>query len=352
MNRRVLLSGMAGSGLLALTGNRTWAAPNPVGPDPGIHDACIHLENGQAPWWASPAIGLLDPKAPADAQGNYLWVYDALKPGYAYTWMVDVSRFQAADGRHAACASLAPTTPMVIELHVGNPFVTAIPNVNTKQIAQIVTDPGKWTLPPPGGSVWFASQAGFTPSGDANAPDGPGHKCLIARCYPKTPGNQADTGSFHVPDDQHSAQHNISIAPASGSGSFRFALNTVAPAGALKPVALRIAVDAGRDSPILNALHGALERSGVRKLAVPQRGDFGLVFPAGFQVRSRSYTDSRSNMPAYEAVFSPPPRRAQRFLLDANLGAFAKGDACMFHVTQAATEGAVDGGITVLAVRV
>lgn len=57
----------------------------------------------------------------------------------------------------------------------------------------------------------------WTPSSDKpEDPDGPGHRCLIARCYPT---NLDPSGNFFLPDDPHIVQHNIDIIKVRSSAT-------------------------------------------------------------------------------------------------------------------------------------
>ena len=58
--------------------------------------------------------------------------------------------------------------------------------------------------------------ADWVASSDASKPDGPGHKCMIARVYPQL--QLPDPAAFHVLDDQHYAQRNICIQPCVHEG--------------------------------------------------------------------------------------------------------------------------------------
>src|SRR5262249_5053303 len=81
-----------------------------------------------------------------------------------------------------------------------------------------VIDPTDTTQAKPLGTQAASLQPGANPtvvfdfatSNDVTKPDGPGHKCLIARSYPDalTPDLSSLT---YLPDDQHYAQQNICI---------------------------------------------------------------------------------------------------------------------------------------------
>jgi hypothetical protein len=57
----------------------------------------------------------------------------------------------------------------------------------------------------PGGTATFP----WTPSNDATAVDGPGHRCLVVRAFPESLTPPGDP--FVVPTEPHEAQHNIVV---------------------------------------------------------------------------------------------------------------------------------------------
>jgi hypothetical protein len=98
------------------------------------------------------------------------------------------------------------------EVYVGDPSFVLSPTTGTKRI-----DPGNLDFRPPNvpGTEPVANDAGgtasfaWTPSAAPGAVDGPGHRCLIVRAFPKsvTP----PTTPFTVPTEPHEAQHNIEV---------------------------------------------------------------------------------------------------------------------------------------------
>jgi len=187
--------------------------------DPNLTDTCFFVQDGPpSAWWTSPDIGILDPNQPEiDPQsGLYNFIYDAIKPNYPYKWMVSVNR-------STECATVPEGTTLISELWAANPALVMTPQ-NSVKIGSVESS----NIPGAGSSHWiFPDEANYwTPSTDATAPDGPGHKCLIARGYPQ--GQTPDPADFHCPDDPHVAQRNIEILPATFGEPFRFKINTVA----------------------------------------------------------------------------------------------------------------------------
>ena len=105
---------------------------------------------------------------------------------------------------------------IVAEVYVGTPGLVLSPTTGTRRI-----DPGNLRFRPANvtGTEPVASTAGgtlsfaWTPSSATGDPDGPGHRCLIARAFPVsvTP----PTTAFDVPNEQHEVQHNIEILSTS-----------------------------------------------------------------------------------------------------------------------------------------
>ncbi len=144
--------------------------------DPGLTpDTCIYMEaitgdggvhNGNDTWWLSPDI-----KLTGHSSG-----LDNADPGQDNSVEVRLHR-KAAD---SGCTS--PFSESVtVELWVGNPALAMTPNnpASTKNVENIGTP-----MPAEGATatqpiVWHP------PTGlDPSNPQSPGHKCLIARCYP------------------------------------------------------------------------------------------------------------------------------------------------------------------------
>ena len=255
MLRRAMLAGLGGVGL-----SQAVRGPALASRDPNLLDACYGISPSPGTeWWESASIGVVDPADPEDGTGAQIWIYSELKPGYAYKWLANIDRI--ADCRGPASASLS------VELWVGNPALAMAPGVNTVLVASDTT------ANLPSTSTWFApSDKGkyWTPTADPAAVNGPGHRCMIVRCYPI--GQPPDQNDFHLPDDPHVAQHNISIAQAR-SASFQFAATTALPRSARAgPVTLRATALRTPPVELLRRMRPALARAGVQQAAAPPRG--------------------------------------------------------------------------------
>jgi hypothetical protein len=176
--------------------------------DTFITDTCLYLEanagdggvhNMAGVWWLSPDILLNDPAltSPAPPAGT--------TPGTAQQNPGPNAVGVRVHQKSGCTAPKAGTPPKaLVELWVCDPSAI-VPSsahfVNGGTIGLPLT---------PTGSIkqfgnWIASA-------NAADPDGPGHKCMVARVYPQNDG--FDSTQFHVVDpDQHYAQHNICIQP-------------------------------------------------------------------------------------------------------------------------------------------
>ena len=170
-------------------------------PNPLLADACIFLESTSGDggnhtdptWWLSPDVRIAGP----DTQGRAVTGPNTVEI---------VTRWKSG------CAVPVGTGAVLVELWVGNPAVAMTPN-NPNSTKQITTVGATGLVA--GGSVVNSIQ--WTPSTSPSAVDGPGHKCLIARCYPDslTP----DPADFYLPQDPHAVQHNICVVVCGGPGA-------------------------------------------------------------------------------------------------------------------------------------
>jgi hypothetical protein len=148
-----------------------------------------------APWWLSPDVDI--PATPGEA-----------RPG--------VNQVQIRVHLHEEPFL---EEKVVAEVYAGDPSLVLSPTVGTRRI-----DPGNLRFRPAGvtGSEPVADLAGgtlmfdWTPSSAVTDPAGPGHRCLVVRAFPEsvTP----PTGSFDVPNEQHEAQHNITVLETTSKG--------------------------------------------------------------------------------------------------------------------------------------
>jgi len=228
--------------------------------DPNLSDQCISIDDGPpAQWWMSPDINL----------NNFS---DVAIGGQNNT--VDVTVHRGPDNE--ACSQLAVSSNIIVEVWVSPGGLNLSPvgavNIGTKLIP-------KAQLPPNG--TRSLSQAGaivnWTPvSTNPSDPDGPGHRCLISRCYPETDGPpQADC--FHVRGDAHVAQRNIEIVKVSRRQTRIITqIRTINP-DAERPqfATFRVETDTTPDKRVLDVLAPGLNNTGVFKRVATDR-------PSGF----------------------------------------------------------------------
>jgi hypothetical protein len=173
--------------------------------DPGLEaDTCIYIEavagdNGvhstNGVWWLSPDIQLTGPTSGADKAD----------PGQANDIQVTVRR--RPDGSN--CTLPPGTESISVEVWAGNPSLVMTPDnlVSTFKIDTVGTVLPLSSPDPTNISFVWSPPSGLPPED----PQGPGHKCLIARCYPDPLTPSAI--NFFVPDDPHVAQRNLCVVP-------------------------------------------------------------------------------------------------------------------------------------------
>lgn len=307
--------------------------------DPNLTDTCFFVQDGPpSEWWTSPDIGILDPGHQTDSMGNYLFVYDAIMPGFTYKWMVSVHRNQR-------CATVPQGTTIVAELWAADPSLVIAPQ-NSVKIGSVEDA----NLPGAGNSHWIAPQPAnyWTPSTSSGAPDGPGHKCLVARCYPK--GETPDSNDFHCPDDPHVAQHNIFIVQAAPSKHFNFAIKTM-PRLASHSHTATLRVTTVVERRVLERIKPRLEGiRGFKHLAAQRPHKLGLALPTAWKGRDASHAPSSSV--AHETLVDFGSGRQHEFHLTADLSTATKGEAYPINVTQVGAKGQIEGGLTLVAVVV
>ena len=178
--------------------------------DPGLAaDTCLFIESTSGDggvhnanvWWLSPDIVLNGPVSGADKAD----------PGQINS--VDVT----FHSKSAESNCLSPgDESLLVQLWVGNPAIAMTPN-NSNSAKLILTTGATVPLAGASGTQHFD----WTPPAGvpASDPESPGHKCLIARCYPDslTPS----PSGFFAPEDQHVAQRNICVVPCGGPGAAR-----------------------------------------------------------------------------------------------------------------------------------
>jgi hypothetical protein len=358
--------------------------------DPGLqNDTCPFLEanagdggnhnvNGQ--WWLSPDIALVGPTSGPDqadsGKQNTITVTANLKAG---------------------CTPDASAHNVLVELWIGNPALAMSPNVNTRQIqATALIALGSFDSGTHKGNHIFS----WTPPSGAVDPDpeAPGHKCLIARVYTDAIGIIPDGSSFHLADDPHSAQHNITIVAAPVGGKMRIVISTGNPAKKPQKVNIDVMQDLKPSAFVMKAITPGLQRlnfTGISNrptTAALETTNFqrhiateliqakpGLATPAKPSAPAETVTHGAANVAshltgaaiqaietvahfsadasglfggvAHPNVRSTLPLKPQvfdTFALTADLTHAQKGHAVVYHATQTGADGKPQGGLTVV----
>lgn len=326
--------------------------------DPGLSgDTCIFMESvagdggvhNSNVWWLSPDIQLVGPTSGLDKAD----------PGEVNT--VTITAHRKSD--KSRCVLAPGTESVTIQLWVGNPSLAMAPNnpASTTLIDAI----GLPLMGPDSSSNHvfdWTPPTGLPPTD----PQSPGHKCLIARCYPDPLTPSAD--NFFVPDDQHVAQRNICIVPCGGPGAARrpgpcgldvttLNLNTERP----EAVTLRAVADLHPDKYVYGVVFEHLRGThGFRRIAPHPPVAFGFQLPdfpdAKISDRTRAGCLGRlivpGHRPTYEAHIQLQPKQSTRFTFSADMSRASFGDAYIFHLTQVGADGRDQGGLTIVTVAV
>jgi hypothetical protein len=329
-------------------------------PDAGLTDTCISIAHGTLPqWWLSPAITLNGVSAGAVAQAP---------PAHN---VVNVTFHRAGTD----CTLPAGTSAVLVTVYSCVPGLAMNPadpskvmQLDTKAIALASVAPGaNSSLSGAGQTIdWVAGT-------DPSQPDGPGHKCLVAIAYPDS--ETADSSCFHQAGgpgvaDQHYAQLNIAIEPVPlhprrpwGFGTFTINPDHVAAA----PATLRAEADLDPDQRVIDLLSPALNATpGFRRITSRAPQGFALQLPdfpnAVIRDRTRwgclgllfwilSLFGIKFNFkPSYEADVRLNPGQIATINFTADVSSSNPGDAHIFHLTHARSDGRVIGGLTVVAV--
>jgi hypothetical protein len=324
--------------------------------DPGFaNDNCIFMEaisgdggthNGNAVWWLSPDITLTGPVTGLDNADT----------GQSNPIKVKFHRKSAASGCH-----FPGDESITVELWVASPSLVMAPRASSAARVGFVGSP----LPAEGGTG--IQQIDWTPSAalPLDNPEAPGHKCLVARCYPDS--LISSRGSFFVPGDQHAAQHNLCTVPTPNQ-TFIFKINTLnprpnprQPPNSLQnsEVKLRAVLDLEPTEFVrqtaLTRLHLQSGFQQLRTSPLPNGFKFDL---AGLQA-SHVIDHSQPGLnpfpphtnPSFEAVIALNSPHVTQLTFLATPKGTQPGEACIFHLTQSDTAGNPEGGLTLLMLR-
>jgi hypothetical protein len=250
-------------------------------------------------------------------------------------------------------AQLPDESLVFVDVYVGNPGLAMSPVVGTTKLTNAASRPdltlfAKDIRPGVGAEAQFAwiPPSGLPP-GD---PEAPGHRCLIARCYPDicTPS----PSSFFFPDEPHVAQHNIAVVAAREGDPSPFPLVTVNPHEEERElVTVRAEWDRQLTEPLLTLLQPRFEPLGFKQIArrPPRRVrlEFEDLKPVEEYAFCDPYQQSHQDEEfGYEAKVFPSPLEPFRVIIRTDVSSADSGDAHVFHVTQFGPYGELQGGFT------
>jgi hypothetical protein len=327
-----------------------------------------------APWWESPDISLPGDEAVVGTQT--VTVIGRKRPGTMSASQVRVEAYIANPG-----LQLNPPKP-------GNvPFTRKIGQVDIPVSSLDAAGPTTGVTAP-------IAPALVIPATTANPDDafGIGHRCLIARIYPK--GFIPPTSTFTPDVEEHEVQNNLYVvlvasnaaADAGGAGQggagargqkriglnedglFEFRLDTTTRTSRAEQVTLRAiwvnahpAAELRRLLPILRETRGfrGLARQRPRKFAfrikipekdLPHRKGQRPYFPTLLRVKDRSSVQEGD--PQYDSIIRLQPNKIARVGFTADLVNSRVGLAHVFHLEQIGPNRRRHGGATLIFIRV
>jgi hypothetical protein len=292
-------------------------------------------------WWLSPDIRLIGPVSGPDTA-------DA---GQVNT--VDVKFHRKASSSNC---QFPGDESISVELWVANPSLVMAPNVSRSATrigfigSPMLAEGGKGT-----------QHFGWTPPRGliVDDPQSAGPKCLVARSYPES--GTPSSSIFFLPTDQHVAQHNLCVIKA-GTHGVRFKVNTLNPGPSLNliqpsQVKLRAILDQGSQrvvrSIVSKRLQGITGFQQLRTSAFAGGFKFDL---ASFQVsevvdQSQPVLSPRGTPVFYEARVALQSRRVSQIDFVSNLQGVNSGEACIFHLIQTSINDVVQGGMTLVVLK-
>jgi hypothetical protein len=284
-----------------------------------------------------------------------------------------------------------------IEAWICIPAIVMAPD-DLSQTRRITTPPSGAVISPlPAAGSQTSYWVQFHPSTDASKPDGPGHKCLVARCY-AVPGSMpaADNLANYLSQDPHYAQHNITIAVGAGAGlraeghseddNDGIWLSTVNPnpkeaaavtiravadvqpnkhvrdivlshvrqiegfkriASAGPPGGFRVhlphfvkikAIDRSSRIPVERPAT-AVQKATTKTLTARTKEDAAKLASLAFAARTPAF-------PSYDAKVTLEPGRATRVRFQGDFSKAKRGDAHIFHIIQLGPGNIIQGGMT------
>jgi hypothetical protein len=327
-------------------------------PDPGLADTCISIAHGALPqWWLSPAITLNGASAGATAQQP---------PAVNVT---NVTFHRAG----ADCTLPAGTSGVLVAVYACVPGLAMNP-ADASKVKQLGAT-GTVFIPlaqAAAGADTSLSGTGhainWTAGTDPTTPDGPGHKCLVAVAYPDF--QTADPVCFHQAGgpgaaDQHYAQLNIAIEPVAmhAERPWMFRTFTINPdRAAVAPARLRAEADIAPHPGVMDILLPALKATrGYKRVARRPPRSFALQLPDFPNAVTRGSTRSSllsritglfksGSNPSHEVDVKLHAGQIATINFSADFSSSTPGDAHIFHLTHARSDGRVIGGLTLAAV--
>jgi len=320
--------------------------------DPGLPDTCVFLNPGVPYFWESPDIALNGTTGHAQVGANTVAVTVRKK------------------------AECPVPGPVRIDLFVCNPAVAVVPpgagvpNASVQIPTFNAGDPSTFigvgdTIPATGTTVSFTWSV-TAPAPGTDPPDGPGHRCLVARAYPIA-ANTPDPADFHVQTgpgqgDQHVVQKNIQIDATRGMMRRQSKFNAVTLDGRTRGrVTVRAIANLHPDDRSLAVLLPMLRGvTGFRQIATRAPAEFRVTAPGVPDAEARDHTRpgclgflfKGSAAPTYELDLKLGPHQLTGCVLETDLSASAPGDAHVFNLTQINEKDEAQGGLTVVTVHV
>jgi hypothetical protein len=341
---------------------------------PGDAQDALFIDDGPAPWWwMSPDIWIGTPGGTVAYQGpNEFFVKVHMTAG---------KTFAASQAR--------------CDLYIGNPSLVMTPTAGTVLVGQNLVPKAELTN---NGTVTTKFTRTLTvDTANPSNPDQPGHRCLIARVYPF---GTARPNVFDVPNEQHEAQLNVTIASTSKEGAamggagagmggagnggegqmggppigpgpdgmWGFLVDTTTVGDEAEEVVIRATQATELSKPELRVLLRALGNRQFEAF-VEDELHFDLSFelereflPAVRYVQNEGewceidveavpadpFIPDVKQLGQGEFALVLEPQRIARFALKADMSGVAPGQAAVFHINQHSVHGDVQGGLTLV----
>ncbi|MBV8899870.1 MAG: hypothetical protein JOY92_07135 [Verrucomicrobia bacterium] len=266
------------------------------------------------------------------------------------------------------CALAGDSSAVVFDLYVCTPSLNIVtPTFDPTSSVQLASS-SLAVVTTPGGTP-NANDVTWTPSSNSGDPNGPGHKCLIARCYPFGATPDQEFLSKYIPEDPHYVQHNLTIGVASqhSPGPHGIKIRTGNGARENETVTIRAVSDFKPSDTVLQAILPSLRAvPGFARIATRPVRHFGLnldvfknernCFEEPFEYLAHLVCDVITGLfgklehPNIETKVTIRPRFFADFTFSVDASGSNVGDAHIFHLTQADHQGQFQGGLTVAVV--